>query len=120
MIVTGTNKAETLAGTADNDIINGLGGIDTILAGYGDDILIGGSGNDTFIFDAFFGHDVITDFSSNETIVFGWGTFVDFADVLDSAQDVGGSAVITLDEVNSITLSGVSVSALSADDFVFA
>ncbi len=42
----GTNAAETLIGDALNNIINGVGGRDTLIGGAGNDSLIGGTGND--------------------------------------------------------------------------
>ena len=42
----GTDGAETLTGDALNNIINGVGGDDTLIGGAGNDILIGGTGND--------------------------------------------------------------------------
>ena len=47
--VTGTDAAEVLTGTAESDLINGLGGDDTISGGAGGpDTLNGGAGDDTF------------------------------------------------------------------------
>lgn len=42
----GTDAAETLTGDALNNIINGVGGDDTLIGRAGNDILIGGTGND--------------------------------------------------------------------------
>jgi Ca2+-binding RTX toxin-like protein len=47
MSSTATEGDDTLIGTADADIIDGLGGNDSIMGLAGDDTLIGGSGNDT-------------------------------------------------------------------------
>lgn len=48
--LTGTNSAETLAGSWGNDTLTGGGGNDTLTGGAGDDTLIGGSGNDRAVF----------------------------------------------------------------------
>lgn len=45
--VYGTNYADTLTGSAANNMLSGGGGNDTIFGGQGDDFLTGGAGNDT-------------------------------------------------------------------------
>lgn len=45
--IIGTNSANTIAGTAFDDVIEARGGADTIDAGDGNDIVDGGNGNDT-------------------------------------------------------------------------
>ncbi|HSV12649.1 MAG TPA: M10 family metallopeptidase C-terminal domain-containing protein, partial [Tepidisphaeraceae bacterium] len=61
-VMTGNGGANSLSGMGGDDLLAGLGGVDT---------LTGGSGNDTFL-DTTSGHngDTITDFSSNDRIVF--------------------------------------------------
>ncbi|MDK3074154.1 calcium-binding protein [Sedimentitalea sp. JM2-8] len=47
MIITGDNQNNTLNGTIDDDIIEGLGGRDILSGRNGDDQMFGGGGNDT-------------------------------------------------------------------------
>ena len=47
--IVGNNANNNLAGTAEEDVIQGLGGNDTLTAGAGADVLIGGTGNDTYV-----------------------------------------------------------------------
>jgi Ca2+-binding RTX toxin-like protein len=89
---TGTNGNNTLYGTSDSDVLNGLGGNDILfgrsdgdilrggdgndalfgqggddrlIGGRGDDVLFGGTGDNTFVFGFNSGEDVITDFTSD-------------------------------------------------------
>lgn len=47
--INGTNQADTLTGTAGNDLINGMNGADTLNGMGGDDIINGGNSGDTLI-----------------------------------------------------------------------
>ena len=116
-------------GTAGNDMLPGLGGDDNINGGKGKDILVGGAGNDLltggqglpdlFVFNAGFGKDIITDLKNKDQIQFEAGLFPDAESVLMASKQVGNNVVITLDEDNTITLLGVKLSSLQADDFLF-
>ena len=87
----------------------------------GDDWLTGGADDDLFIFRNGDGDDTITDFSAGEGVgdridltEFGFALFID---VLNASTDVGGNVVIQMDD-DSITLEGVNLAQLHADDFV--
>ncbi|MFZ2269843.1 MAG: putative Ig domain-containing protein [Azonexus sp.] len=78
----GTDGADTLFGTPQDDRIDGHGGNDYIYAGegndtlnggLGDDALSGGDGSDTFVFNVGDGNDLISDFSASDTLSFGAG-----------------------------------------------
>ncbi len=78
--------------------------------------------SDLFVFEKSGGDNTITDFTaganSDDVIdisAFGFGAF---ADVLAAATDVGGDMLIQLDADDSVTLLGVQVANLDADDFV--
>jgi len=85
LLVYGTDLANTLNGSVDNDVIYGLAGNDSIYGNSGNDTLTGGlgndylhgggyaSGNDTFIFNLGDGQDTIVDESGVDQIVFGPG-----------------------------------------------
>jgi Ca2+-binding RTX toxin-like protein len=63
-----------------------------LFGGGDDDTLTGSSGNDTFVFNAGFGHDTITNFAAGsgvgDVIEFRDGMFVSFAAVIGASQRV--------------------------------
>lgn len=120
----GGDGADTLNGGEGNDYLNGGDGADSIKGDSGDDTLIGGSNGDTFVFADGFGHDTILDFSVTDDTEQMDLTFVssviDFADLMaDHLSQVGGDSVIDDGLGNTITLTGVAISDLSSDEFVF-
>jgi Ca2+-binding RTX toxin-like protein len=86
-------------------------------------MLTGGAGADVFLFEAgAFGSDVITDFAAgagrtDRIWLIDQGP-VTFADVLASAQNSAAGVVISVNG-GAITLAGVTVAQLVADDFIF-
>ena len=66
MKLRGTNKADSLVGSAADDAISGGRGNDWIEGGGGNDTLTGGAGADKFVFRSDSGHDVVTDFNAAE------------------------------------------------------
>ena len=78
----GTDAADTLSGTAGDDVMRGLGGNDSLSGGAGNDVIDGGAGNDalyggvsgnlagagagndTYVFGRGYGQDVIYDFDA--------------------------------------------------------
>jgi Ca2+-binding RTX toxin-like protein len=107
---------DTMDGGADNDILTGGHGNDTLNGGTGDDVLTGGYGADLFVCNVDFGDDVITDFGNTDGIQFDDELFASPEAVLLAAQQVGDDTVITAG-ANSVTLLGVEVSSLQANDF---
>lgn len=120
-------------GGGDDDYMHGGAGNDTLLGGLGNDTLVGGAGNDTltggdgadiYQFTNSSGADVIADFNAaSDTIrlqsnINDTGV-TDAASMLSRVSTVAGNAVIDLGNGNTITLTGVSASALTADDFTF-
>ncbi len=146
-VTAGTAGGETLgnSGSLDDQIIHALGGDDFLNGGAGADVLNGGYGNDTltggseadvFIFqDGFYstwgptagrptgyGEDTITDFIAGEDVINL--TYVmsinDFTDLTaNHLTQSGNDAVITDAHGNTITLTGVTATDLTADDFIF-
>jgi Ca2+-binding RTX toxin-like protein len=100
-----------------------LGGVgdDFIYGQSDDDQITGGAGADTFQFATLHGDDVITDFTVNEDIflAFGFG-FASGADVLALAPTDGGDTVVDLTGGGTVTLTGVALATLGADDFAVA
>ncbi len=127
----GEGDDEIDAGSGNDVIVAGAGadrvqagsGDDRIEGGAGDDILSGGSGHDAFIFAVGFGHDTITDFktagSSSDVLEFDTDVFADFTSAIAAADQVGQDVVFTFDTDNTLTLAGVELASLQADDFRF-
>jgi T1SS-143 domain-containing protein len=93
-----------------------------IFAWSGDDHLTGSSGKDLFVFSQPIGDDTIYRFdaSGDRIDLIGYAGFANFDDVQRHlGQDSAGNAVISLADGQSITLSGVPVSSVSASNFVF-
>ncbi|MFL6756477.1 MAG: calcium-binding protein [Sphingomicrobium sp.] len=131
MRIKGSNKADSLAGTAGSDTVEGGRGNDVLDGGVGNDTLVGGTGADTFVLRSGGGDDVVTDFdaAAGDRIMFDYGTYSDimvFGRLSDgrtwsnfngtaqfsvAAADVNGDGVTdTVISVNddSITLLGVA------------
>jgi Ca2+-binding RTX toxin-like protein len=101
----------------------GGSGNDFLIAGP-NDTLTGGAGSDTFVFNADFGEDVVTDFDVNhDTLALSHAFFGNnpIAQLLSEAHDSSAGAVIVLDAHDSITLNHVTVALLAqhTSDFHF-
>ncbi len=138
---TGTTGDDTLIGDAGTNGLYGLAGMDTLNGAAGDDVLVGGidndmltggMGNDVFVFAAGDGSDVITDFTAGGVEDYidlsgfgaiggigGTGTAAGFADVMALATQVGTDTVVDFGAGDAITLTGVTLADLTADDFIF-
>lgn len=122
--VEGTNSYnDILIGDNNNNELRGYKGDDYLEGNGGKDFLTGGLGNDTFIFAANFGKDIITDFVAGsgigDVIDFAVDVFQDFQSVLNAATQVGTDTVIAYDVDNTVTLRNVQLSNLHEDDFSF-
>jgi hypothetical protein len=122
-ILIGSSSADSLSGDFGDDRIFGLAGADT---------LEGAAGDDAFVFASGFGQDVINGFVAGAATedqiqltkaMLGVGNSASaqtaFNAVLAKTQDVAGSAVITIDSDNRITLTGVAKADLDIGDFIF-
>ncbi len=122
--ITGNDGDNILNGAWGNDTLYGGAGDDTFMDDDGDDLMVGGSGADSFVFLDSFGTDVISDFNTTEigeVLDFSQDTEItDYADLIaNHLTEVGGNAVISDGAGNSVTLTGVGVADLTADDFLF-
>jgi Ca2+-binding RTX toxin-like protein len=95
-----------------------------IRGGAGADSLSGGAGGDQFVFEDGFGNDKITDFDTSQAgekiVLVGVSSIIDFADLTNNHLSQPGSDAIITDALgNSITLLGVDMNTLTADDFIF-
>ncbi|MPZ38641.1 MAG: fused nuclease/metallophosphatase/5'-nucleotidase/calcium-binding protein [Rhizobiales bacterium] len=114
----GGNDNDVMDGGIGNDQLEGGNGSDTITGGAGNDRMTGGNGSDLFVFGSDFGRDIITDFGSNDRIVFDDGLFDSFQELQAASRQVGSSVVIMLDADNTITLQQTSLNSLQASDFL--
>jgi Ca2+-binding RTX toxin-like protein len=112
---------DDLNGGAGNDTLFGEDGSDTLNGSTGDDILLGMSGNDTFAFTAGDGSDTIVDFThAGDHIWFYGSNLHSFADVQSHASFNAAANVTTISYGGGVlTLNGVTLSTLTADDFIF-
>ncbi|KAB8295349.1 calcium-binding protein, partial [Bifidobacterium apri] len=68
--LTGSWASDTLVGGLGDDALAGNSGDDTLIGGEGNDTLEGGYGNDSYIFNAGFGADKISDSEGSNSITF--------------------------------------------------
>jgi Ca2+-binding RTX toxin-like protein len=112
---------DRLEGGSGNDRLYGYTGMDTLIGGEGDDWLAGEWGHDWFEFFGNFGADRVADFvagaGSEDTIVLS--RTHTFTSVMASARQSGADTVLDFGNFNTITLEGVSLASLHADDFLF-
>ncbi len=103
-ILNGEGGADYLDGGKGDDILRGGAGEDVLVGGDGDDILSGGNGSDTFLFDGTSGNDIISDFTTADTIGIDLGE--SFGGPINltslSFEEVGSNVVITLPNGSTI------------------
>ena len=121
----GGNGADSLFGGDGDDlhILDGGNGDDMLDGGDGNDTLVGGRGNDLFVFADGDGADTFNDFvagaGTDDVIdLTGESAVSTFADVHSHATQVDADTVIDVGGGDSITLLGVNVGVLHADDFM--
>ncbi|KPA19787.1 Serralysin C precursor [Shimia sp. SK013] len=121
----GENNNDSLRGGGGDDTLVGGSGFDTLDGGLDNDELTGGGNADVFVFADGHGDDTITDFNAtngNEDIDFSSvSAITDIADLLANhiVSTAGGNVVIDTGGGNSLTLLGVDVADLGANDFIF-
>ena len=108
--LTGNASVNLLLGGAGQDTLNGMGG---------NDVLFGEGGNDTFVFTAGTGGDVIGDFTRGQDKIdisaFGFS----FAQAQANFIQNGNVGAINLGNGDFIVLHNVTMSTLTATDFIF-
>ena len=114
----GSKYADALFGNAAANAIDGYDGNDIINGGSGNDKLTGGKGSDTFVFNAGFGTDTITDFTqvSDHVDFAGISGLTAFSQLAITSSTAG--AVVSY-AGQSITMTGIAAASLSASDFYF-
>lgn len=119
----GYSGDDTLNGNDGNDVLFGNEGADTLTGEAGDDFMIGGAGADVLKFGSTSeGTDWIDDFvvGQDKIDLSSIAAFDDFADVLAVAAEWGGTTWLNFDQNNSIRLQNITLTSLTADDFILA
>lgn len=106
-----------------HDYLNGAGGNDYLLGEAGNDAMTGGAGADVYILSSGFGYDTITDFwagaGRTDRVWFQGAGLATYADVLAHAANSAAGVVIAVAGQGMLTLSGITLAQLNADDFLF-
>ena len=112
----GSNENETLEGRAGADVLDGRTGDDVLVGGAGDDTLTGGAGDDYFVISSGDGADTITDFAAgggdDALYLYGWSAYREL-------RQAGNDTLVILSDTQTIRLTGVLATSLTAADFVF-
>lgn len=118
-VVTGSGGANTIAGSAGDDLVYAQGGVDVVTGGTGDDVLFGQAGNDQLtggdgrdILSGGRNNDQIQGGAGDDLILFAWG---DGNDVVDGG---GGTDRLSItgtsaNETLTATWNGTALTALS-------
>lgn len=110
-ILSGEGGADYLDGGKGDDILRGGAGEDVLIGGEGDDILSGGGAGDTFLFDGTSGNDIITDFTTADTIGIDLGE--SFSGPIDLSSldfdQVGANVLITLPNGGTILVKNTTI-----------
>lgn len=123
-ILFGGADDDNLIGGAGDDRLFGQGGADWLEGGEGNDVLLGEDGSDVFVFAGNFGSDTILDFDASLTgdriDLAGVAGVADFADLLTNhTVELDGNVMLLFGNGAMISLHGVALADLSADNFMF-
>ncbi|MDP3244957.1 MAG: calcium-binding protein, partial [bacterium] len=124
--LSGDSGDDLLAGGTGNDTLRGGDGNDRLAGGTGTDAMTGNAGADTFIFASGDGNDSITDFmfgsgapEDADLIILSVAGIMAFADLGSRASETATGVAFDLGNGDRLFLSGLRLSQISADDFVF-
>ena len=116
-IITTAEGNDIIYAGSGNDTVATGAGIDTLEGEEGDDMLTGGLGADMFVFDGTFGNDTVTDFEDGIDLLDFSGSTLTFADL--TITQSGADSLIEDGLCNSITLTGITSTDITVDDFIF-
>lgn len=121
--VNGGGASDQVFGGAGADVVDGGDASDSLFGGTGDDTITGGAGVDTFFFANNHGADTVTDFDTDDDILFLANTLTDFTSLTDvqaaaTETSQGGQTGLLIDTGggNSVFLIGVDLNDLTADN----
>jgi Ca2+-binding RTX toxin-like protein len=131
--VNGSEFNDIITGNGGNNVLNGEAGNDVLIGNGGNDTLTGGTGSDIFVFSVgvpdsnttLSHNDIITDFTHSD------GDRIDLrsitsihslSDILSHGAQSGSNTVFTFTSTDptSLTLQNVTMTNLTASDFIFA
>jgi hypothetical protein len=117
---TANNDKVNIAGSGDTVTITGSNDLVTVTGSH-DTVTLAGS-NDTVAFEtAGFGNAHVNGFDpSQDAIQFNPALFANYMAVLSATQQSGPDTVVTYDSHDSVTLTGVTASGLTSNNFHFA
>ena len=87
-IIYGNEGDDVLYAGSGDDIVYGGDGNDIIDGGKGNDLLYGDSGNDTYVFERYYGTDIISDNNGVSTIKMAEGISLDELDIISVGDDI--------------------------------
>ncbi|MCJ9700535.1 beta strand repeat-containing protein, partial [Bradyrhizobium sp. SHOUNA76] len=119
--VSGSNFNDTIIGSNGNDQLSGNSGNDALSGGAGNDGLNGGTGADIFVYATGGGADVIGDFlqaDADKIDLTGVPGVSTLADIQALATQQGSNTVIDFGNGSTLTLLNVTLSTLTAADFI--
>lgn len=108
-ILTGSSSVNWLLGGLGNDTLNGM---------QGNDVLFGEGGNDVFVFQSGTGTDTIGDFTRGQDRIDLSSYGMTFAQVQARFYQGGANGAIQMANGDVIILNGVTMSQLTASDFI--
>lgn len=131
--IAGNTGDNALKGRAGDDVLEGRKGADKLYGGSGDDTLnggrgkdvyVGGNGNDTFVFSTGSGKDKIRDFNPNtgaeDIDLSAMASITGYSDLTNNhMSQVGFDVVINAGGGDVLTLVGIDIGDLAANDFLF-
>lgn len=120
--VWGTNFADILSGSSENNHFTGLGGNDWIAGGTGNDTMVGGEGADIFVFSNGGGADEIGDFSFADADKVDLSSFANvntYADVQGLMQQLGADVVLDFGGGDLLTVRNTLLTSFTSDAFLF-
>ena len=116
----GGGGVDILQGGEGKDDLKGAGGQDSLFDGAGNDTFTGGAGKDAYFWSGL-GKDRVADFADGSEKVFlnGIAGVDDFTDLTISATADGWVRISYGDGTNTLILTGVTTSQITASDFIF-
>ena len=114
----GILEGDVVLGEGNDTLLNENSDGLNITGGGGNDLITGGSGDNIYSFDLGSGQDTITDFQ-NDRDVLDLGSYFggNVSEALSATSQTGNDAFIDLGDNNSITLTNVDASNLTAENF---
>lgn len=123
-ILYGNDGDDYLFGRGGNDTLVGGNGSDTLFGNEGTDLIFTGAGNDRVLFGVGDGNDFIADMQvgsgTGDVIQLSTALGVNsFGQLQAKMAQLGNDTVITFNAGTTITLVGIALGTLAADDFAF-